>query len=60
MVKREKSKEKKVFCSMIEFKKKYLPKSFEMQISEKPKDTRDLGISWAKESLDKIRNQLEK
>ncbi len=59
MVNRKKSKEIKVFYSMIEFKKKYLPKSFEKQIFNESKDTHDLGISWAKESLDKIKDQLE-
>ncbi len=44
---------------MIEFKKKYLPKSFKKQIFKESKDTHDLGISWAKESLDKIKDQLE-
>jgi len=60
MVKKTKNKEEKVFCSMIEFKKKYLPKSLERKISEEPKNTHNLGISWAKESLDKIRGQLDK
>lgn len=59
MVNRKKSKEIKVFYSMIEFKKKYLPKSFKKQIFNESKDTHDLGISWAKESLDKIKDQLE-
>ncbi len=56
MVKR---KEKKVFCSMIEFKKEYFPKSSEKQIPNEPKNARDLGIRWAKESLDKIKDQLK-
>ena len=45
---------------MIEFKKTYLPESFERKISEKSNDTRNLGINWAKESLDKIRDELDK
>ena len=53
------SNEKRVFYSMIEFKKRYLPKSFEKQKSEKPKDVRELGIIWAKESFDRIKDQLE-
>lgn len=60
MVKKAISKEDKVFCSMIEFKKTYLPESFERKISEKSNDTRNLGINWAKESLDKIRDELDK
>ncbi len=59
MVKKVKVKERKVFCSLIEFKKEYFPKSFEKQISEESKDARNLGTSWAKESLDKIKDQLK-
>ncbi len=59
MANREKNKEKKTFCSMIEFKKRYLPKSFDKQISEESKGARDLGIIWAKESIDKIKDQLD-
>ena len=60
MVKKVISKEDKALSSMIEFKKIYLPKSFEKKMAEKSKNTRNLGISWAKESLDKIRDELEK
>ncbi len=59
MTKKEKIKEKKTFCSITEFKKKYLPRSFEKKISEESKDARDLGIIWAKESIDKIKDQLK-
>ena len=48
----------KVFCSMTQIRKEYLPKSLEK--SSKPKDSRELGISWAKESLDKIKIELDK
>ncbi|MBU3966684.1 MAG: hypothetical protein KKG76_04800 [Euryarchaeota archaeon] len=54
-----KSKEKKVFCSLREFKQEYFPKSIEKQKLEESKDARDLGISWAKESLDKLKDQLK-
>jgi hypothetical protein len=54
-----KSDKKKPLCSVIEFQKKYFPKSFKKQISEEPKDARNIGISWAKESIDKIKDQLE-
>lgn len=54
-----KSKERTVLCSIIEFKKKYFPKSFKEQTAEEPKDARNIGISWAKESIDKIKGQLE-
>ncbi len=58
MVTKSKNKEKKVFCSLIEIKKEYLPKSFEKQESIESKDARELGINWAKESLNKIKNEL--
>ncbi|VVB90561.1 Uncharacterised protein [uncultured archaeon] len=58
MVTKSKNKEKKVFCSLTEIKKEYLPKSFEKQKSVEPKDARELGISWAKEALNKIKNEL--
>ncbi len=51
------NKEKKTFYSITEFKKRYLPKSFEKQMSEVSEDARDLGIIWAKESMDKIKVQ---
>ena len=53
-------KKKQVIQSMIEFEKKYFPKSFEKRMSEKPTDARALGICLAKESLDKIRKRLAK
>lgn len=54
-----KNKKKKALCSMIEFKKTYFPKSFEKQATKESEDARDLGIRWAKESLDKIKDQLK-
>ncbi|MFO7996689.1 MAG: hypothetical protein R6U93_06070 [Dehalococcoidia bacterium] len=48
----------KTFRSMMEFEKKYFPKSFKKRMAEKPTDARALGISLAKESLDKIKRQL--
>ena len=49
---------KQAFRSMTEFEKKYFPKSFEKRMAQKPTDARALGISLAKESLDKIGRQL--
>ena len=49
---------KKVFRSMMEFEKKYFPKSFKKRMAEKPTDARALGINLAKESLNRIRRQL--
>ncbi|HMB45612.1 MAG TPA: hypothetical protein VKL21_07305 [Candidatus Methanoperedens sp.] len=57
MVKNEK---KKVFCSSIEFKKTYFPKSFEKQAVKELEDAHNLGIRWAKESLDKIKCQIQR
>ena len=59
MVTKSKDREKKVFYSMAQIRKEYWPKSYEERKS-KPKDARQLGISWAKESLDKIKDELNK
>ena len=53
-------KKKQIIRSMMEFEKEFLPKSFEKRISHEPTDPRALGISLAKESLDKVRAQLSK
>jgi len=50
--------EKRVFRSITEVEKKFLPKSFEKRMKEKPTDARALGIKLAKESLEKIKEQL--
>ena len=49
-----------VFRSVKEFEKEFLPKYFEKKMAEKPTDASMLGISLAKESLDKIKKQLAK
>lgn len=51
---------KQVFRSMTEFEREFLPKAFKKRMSEKPTDAHALGISLAKESLEKIREQLSK
>jgi hypothetical protein len=51
-------KRKQIFHSMMEFEKEYFPKSFKKKMEEKPTDARELGISQANESLDKIKNLL--
>jgi len=48
----------KVFRSMMEFEKRYFPKSLKRRMAEKPTDARALGISLARESLDRIKRQL--
>lgn len=49
---------KKAYRSMIEFEKKFFPKSFEKRLKEASTDSHTIGINLAKESLDKIREQL--
>jgi len=49
---------KQTFRSMMEFERKYFPDSFEKRMTERPTNARALGISLAKESLDKIGRQL--
>jgi len=44
---------------MSEFEENYFPRSYKEKKSEKPTDARDLGISLAKESLEKIRKKFE-
>lgn len=56
-MKRNKEK-KKVIHSMVEFERKFLPKSYEKKMVQKPKDAHALGVSLAKESLEKIRERL--
>ncbi|MEA2074127.1 MAG: hypothetical protein U9O85_00050 [Euryarchaeota archaeon] len=51
-------KKKQIFRTMMEFERKYFPKSFEKRMAEKPTDAHALGISLAKESLDTIMRQL--
>jgi hypothetical protein len=46
------------FRSMMEFEKKYLPKSYEEKLRPKPKDAQALGASMAKETLQKVKKQL--
>ena len=53
-------KKKQVFRSMTEFEREFLPKAFEKRMSEMPTDAHALGISLAKESLEKIRERLGK
>jgi len=51
-------KKKQVYRSMMEFEKRFFPKSFEKRMAEKPTDAQALGVSLAKESLEKIRRRL--
>ena len=51
---------KRVLLTMMEYEKKYFPKYFERKKNKEPTNARALGISWAKKSLEKVRNQLKK
>ena len=51
-------KPKKIFYSLKEFKKTYFPKSFELETLEKPTNAHETGICLARESLDRIKEQL--
>ena len=53
-------KRKQIYSSMKEFEKEFFPKSFKKRMAERPTDAQALGISLAKESLEKIRGQLAK
>lgn len=43
---------------MKEFEKEVFPKSLEKRAAEKPTDAQALGVSLAKESLEKIEERL--
>ena len=52
------NKKEHVYTSMKEFEEKFFPKSFKKRSLEALTDARTLGINLARESLEKIRNQL--
>jgi hypothetical protein len=49
-----------VFHSMIEFEKRFFPKSVEKRVAQETKDAQALGTRLARESLSKIKVQLTK
>ena len=51
-------KKKQIYRSMRQFEEECFPKSFEKRTAEKPTDAQALGVSLAKESLEKIRRRL--
>ena len=51
-------KKRQVFHSMIEFEKVFLPKSLKKRMTEKLTDAQALGVSLAKESLEKAKKEL--
>lgn len=52
------NKKSRIFRSMEDFKKEYFPEAFEKEKEEKPTDAHAIGISYAKESLERIKKQL--
>ena len=46
------------YRTMVEFEKRFFPRSFEKKLKEDYKDAHDLGSSLAEESLRKVRTQL--
>ena len=59
--KRAKKKNRRVFRSMKEFRKHYLPNAYEKeQMEEKNKDPKSLGASMAQDYLERVRRELEK
>ncbi len=53
-----KKRKEHVFSSIREFEKEYLPESYKKSNVKNPVDAQALGVSLAKESLDKIRKEL--
>ena len=55
----KKSEEKKqVIRSMKDFERIYFPKSYEKRLSEKETDAETLGVTWAKESIERVRELI--
>jgi hypothetical protein len=46
------------FNSVLEFEKEIFPKAYKKRTMENETDAKSLGISLAKESLDKIKKKL--
>ena len=56
----QKKRKMEVFHSVEEFEKKYFPRAFAKRMQEKSVTAAVLGMTLAKESLDKIRTGLAK
>jgi len=53
-------KNQRVFNSFMEFEKTFLPKSYKQKMYQKHFDAHEPGITLAKKSLDKFKEQLVK
>ena len=54
----KKNSEKQIYRTMLEFEKEFFPKSYKERMTEKPTDAQALGVSLAKESLERIKREL--
>ena len=43
---------------MLEFEKYFFPNYHQQQMKQKPEDAHMLGVEWAKETLEKIKNKF--
>ncbi|MHC4268746.1 MAG: hypothetical protein ACYSTS_09790 [Planctomycetota bacterium] len=53
-----KKEKNRIYHSIVEIEKNFFPKSFEERMLKKPEGSQALGVSLAKESLDKIKQLL--
>jgi len=58
MTSRQQRGKRQSYCSMIEFEQDFFPRAFSEKQVRKPTDNQSLGISMAKESFRKIRQEL--
>ena len=52
------NKESRIIRSMEDFKKEYFPEASEKEKEGLPADAHSIGLSYAKESLERIKKQL--
>ena len=48
----------KIFYSMMEVDKEFFPASFKKKMKKKPADEYALGVSMAKDTIKKVRDEL--
>lgn len=48
----------RIFNSMLEVDKEFFPASFEKKMKKKPADQYALGVSMAKDTIKKVRDEL--
>jgi hypothetical protein len=58
MTNKHKTKKKRAsYCSIAEFEQDFFPKSFAEKQARKPQDSQSIGVSLAKESFRRIRQE---